>query len=81
MKSKSPAACQISKIDLIHVTVFEMNSILDQVVTVSDAAEIYGCSDRYIRKLCELKKIEAKQDKKGNWLILKSSLPTKEEIK
>lgn len=54
-------------------------SILDQVVTVSDAAVLYGCSDRYIRQLCKQKKIEAKQDCKGNWIILKSSLPTKEE--
>lgn len=48
--------------------------ILSQVTTVSGAALIYGCSDRYIRELCQKGKLEAKQDHKGNWIILKSSI-------
>lgn len=52
---------------------------LDQVTTVSGAALIYGCSDRYIRQLCQQGKLEAAQDHKGNWIILKSSVSTKEE--
>lgn len=58
-----------------------MNKILSQVTTVAGAALIYGCSDRYIRQLCKEGKLVAAQDHKGNWIILKSSIQTKEETK
>jgi hypothetical protein len=52
---------------------------LDEVTTVSGAALIYGCSDRYIRQLCQQGKLEAQQDHKGNWIILKASIQSKED--
>lgn len=43
--------------------------MIDQVITVSEAAEILKVSERHVRRLCEAKKISARKNKDGTWLI------------
>lgn len=44
---------------------------LDQVVTVSEMAEILRVSPQYIRSQCAKGKLECRKSSDGVWLILK----------
>lgn len=48
--------------------------ILEEVVTVSEAAVIKGCTVSYIRRLCRENKLVCRETAEGVWLILKSSI-------
>jgi hypothetical protein len=45
--------------------------MLNQVVTVSEMAEIRKVSVQHIRKLCKEGKLECRKSSDGVWLILK----------
>lgn len=53
-------------------------NILDQVLTVSEAAKIRNVSNRHMRRLCEAGSVVCRKSDDGVWLILKSSIPGKE---
>ena len=46
--------------------------MLNQVVTVSEMAEIMNVSVQYIRLLCKEGKLTCRKSSDGVWLILKS---------
>lgn len=54
------------------------NSQLDQIITVHEAAELLGGSNRAnlrkVQRRCQNGTYTARQDAKGTWLILKSSI-------
>lgn len=50
-----------------------MNS-LDKVITVAEAVKLTGFHVRKVQRLCKSGTYTARQDHKGTWLILKSSL-------
>lgn len=52
---------------------------LNQVITVAEAVERSGFNVRKVQRYCKSGVFIARQDLKLNWLILKSSVPTKEE--
>lgn len=52
-----------------------------QVITVAEAVELSGFHVRKVQRLCKSGEYTARQDHKGNWLILKSSVQSKEETK
>lgn len=61
-------------VDWIYRLVEKPDTVLDDVVTISEASEMIGISERGIRFNCESGKYKAR--KSGNtWLIDKSSLP------
>jgi hypothetical protein len=47
---------------------------LDEVITVAEAVQLTGLNVRMIQRMCKSDKLIARQDYKGNWLILKSSV-------
>lgn len=47
--------------------------MLNQIVTVSEMAEIKGVSVQRIRKLCADGKLDCRKSSDGVWLILKDS--------
>lgn len=57
--------------------------MLDKVITVHEAAELLGGSTRTnlrkIQRWCATGKLTARQDPKGTWLILKSTV--KDDVK
>lgn len=56
-------------------------NLLNEVITVHEAAEILGGSTRAnlrkVQRYCVQGKYTARQDAKGTWLILKSSVMNK----
>lgn len=46
-----------------------LNATLAQVLTVSEAAELMGVTDRHVRRLCEAKKIAARKSADGTWIV------------
>lgn len=52
---------------------YKMN-LLTQVITVAEAVQLSGFHVRKVQRLCKSGKFVARQDYKGVWLILKSSV-------
>lgn len=48
--------------------------MLNQVITVAEAVQLTGLNVRMIQRMCKSGKLIARQDFKGNWLILKESV-------
>lgn len=51
-----------------------MQTSLNQVITVAEAVQLTGLNVRMIQRMCKSGKLTARQDYKGNWLILKESV-------
>lgn len=51
---------------------------LDQVITVAEAVKLSGFHVRKIQRMCKSGELTARQDDKGTWIILKSSLKSSE---
>lgn len=47
---------------------------LDQIITVAEAVKLNGFHVRKVQRLCKSGEYDARQDYKGTWLILKSSV-------
>jgi demethoxyubiquinone hydroxylase (CLK1/Coq7/Cat5 family) len=47
---------------------------LDQIITVAEAVKLSGFHVRKIQRMCKAGELTARQDYKGTWVILKSSL-------
>lgn len=52
--------------------------MINQVITVAEAVQLSGLNTRMIQRMCKSGKLIARQDYKGTWLILKSSLKSSE---
>lgn len=52
--------------------------MLDKVITVAEAVQLTGLNVRMIQRMCKSGKLIARQDHKGTWIILKSSLKSSE---
>lgn len=55
-------------------------SILNDIVDVDEAAQMWGLSPYYVKKLCKLGKIESKQIR-STWVILKNQRHPKKPSK
>lgn len=66
---------------MLHRWSYALTNPLTQVITVAEAVELSGFNIRKVQRYCKSGLITSRQYLNGSWLILKSSVPTKEVIK
>lgn len=64
---------------MLHRWSCALIKLLDQIITVAEAVELSGFNIRKVQRYCKSGAFIARQDLNGSWLILKSSIQSKEE--